>query len=325
MFTGVKLIEIHARTAYPVVSAYAFTYLQEEEVVKNHIKDSSLYCIIQRPLMSFQNLTIKDAIVEFEISDGENVPLTCKLNLVDAGFIESGEAFQFEVQFYEDRQKSCQPFNDVAAFKILSDTEEFIVWETPNKILYENVVNGLPLLVEGDLIPYLTYHLHYVGKSWSQDIWDRLNPHTTYKKILTVEPNISAKSRMPSHEISLLLLNVVDFDDVPLIGYWEPLIPIGVEPIPLPMNTEEECEILASPLLELGASELTCEAEALLINLFRPKHNSVLYKNYPNIANGTRSVGYTQAHLTISGLPVFLSTAYHPAPIVGDVELTQTL
>ena len=52
---------------------------------------------------------------------------------------------------------------------------------------------------------------------------------------------------------------------------------------------------------ELSAilKQLTNEFEAYLINKFKPKYNKVLYKKYPNIKNGTKSLDFVESDLAI--------------------------
>lgn len=321
MFDGIKVIEIQAQTGYPVVSAYEFEFLKGEEEVKERLKDCSVYFILQRPLTYFQNLAIGEGVMDFEISDGINPPVECHLDLEEAGMIKPGSIVDVEIQYYKDEPDKVGPHNDVAAFKILTETGEFVVWETPQKLLYEAIVNGLPLYLRGDLEPYLSYHVHYIGKAWSQAVWNRLTGHDKVQRILTIEDSISRRSRKPSFEISVLLLDILGFDEANMIGGYESLLPEGVQPLIHEIKTEEDIEAFFSkPPILPGAPELTSEAEALLINLFRPEYNDVLFDIYPNIANGTRSAGYTLANLTVARMPVLLTTTYRPNASIGHIK-----
>ncbi|MBB3136603.1 hypothetical protein FHS26_004360 [Rhizobium pisi] len=321
MLDGIKVIEIQAQTGYPVVSAYEFEFLKGEKVVKDRLKDCSLYLILQRPLTYFQNLILGEGVIDFEIADGINPPLECRLDLEEAKMIKPGGIVDVEIQYYKDQPDLVPPHNDVAAFKILTEAGEFAVWETPQKLLYEAIVNGLPLYLRGDISPYLAYHVHYIGKAWSQNVWNRLTGHHKVQKILTMEDSISPRSRKLSFEISVLLLDIVGFDEGNMIGGYEALIPEKVQPIIHEMKTEEEIDAFFSkPPIAPRAPELTSEAEALLIKLFKPEYNGIMFENYPNIANGTRSVGYTLANLTVTRMPMLLTTAHRPNAAMGDVK-----
>lgn len=65
---------------------------------------------------------------------------------------------------------------------------------------------------------------------------------------------------------------------------------------------------LFSPAITSDAPQLTNEAEAMLVTRFKPQYNGVRRGNYPDIAKGTRSVGYATSELQIDKLPVTLYT-----------------
>jgi hypothetical protein len=66
--------------------------------------------------------------------------------------------------------------------------------------------------------------------------------------------------------------------------------------------------------------EVDYGVEAKLINLFRPAYNEVLFENYPDISNGTRSAGYTTSNLPIEQLPILFRTDYHTQEPIVDHE-----
>jgi hypothetical protein len=66
--------------------------------------------------------------------------------------------------------------------------------------------------------------------------------------------------------------------------------------------------------------EVDYGVEAKLINLFRPAYNEVIFENYPDISNGTRSAGYTMSNLSIEQLPILFRTDYHTQEPIVDRE-----
>ena len=59
---------------------------------------------------------------------------------------------------------------------------------------------------------------------------------------------------------------------------------------------------------QLGDEALTREIEAFLIHSFKPAYNEILFDNYPNIAGGIRSEGYSWTELVLERLPALLYT-----------------
>jgi hypothetical protein len=315
---GVKSVEIMATTSYSIVSAFEYEFLKQESVVQERLKDSTIYFILQRPLMFFDNLVPGDGELTFDIVDGVNPPLQCKLDTTNVG-VPPGEDTELVLQYYRDNAVNQSPYREVAGFKLMTSQGDFIVWETPQKLLFEALANGLSLEINGDIAPYLKYHVHYIGQAFSQAVWKRLTGHEKVQKILTIEEPLSALTTRPALEVSILMLSIIGFDEAIMLPYYEGLLPDGVQPIVHYFDfgdDNESFERFYLPFVGLGAKELTNEAEALLINLFSPKYNDNKFKNYPNLKKGARSVGYSNAILTINRLPAHLVTDNHSqAPI----------
>lgn len=321
---GAKNIQIIATTRYPVVSAYEFEFLKGEEVVRERMAGCTLYFVVQRPLTYFSNVVPSNGYLTFDIIDTVHPPLHCKIDMARCGFCGPDETVMIEFQFYKKERDEKPPFNDVAAFKILREDESFVVWETPQKLLYEAIANGLPVAFSGNVNDYLDYHVHYIGKAFAQKVWDRLTGHDKMQKILTMEDTLAAKdkSTRAPFEIALLMLEIEGYDEAVLAVGEDFDGPSGLSPILYELETEEHMAVLIQPSLDLRAPELTTEAEALLINKFKPSYNEVRYDKYPDIEGGTRSARYTHATLLINKLPVVLKTDHHTQTALdGPVEL----
>ncbi|SFD71914.1 hypothetical protein SAMN05428997_14515 [Bosea sp. CRIB-10] len=316
---GIKLIDIVATTAYPIVSAYEYEFLKGEEVVRKFLKNATIYFILQRPLMFFDNLVADDGELTFDIVDGVNQPLHCKVGLSALGLPKDEEGL-LKAQYYREPASKEPPFRDVAAFQIFKNDETFVAWETPQKILYEVIGNGLPVSIEGDVAPFLEYRVHYIGQAFSQRVWQRHTGHEKLQKILTLEEPLSTLTTRPALEISILMLSITGMGDNPIFPYSGFPELDGVEPIVHEFDFEDDNESFEkfyNPQLLPGAHELTNEVEAKLINLFKPEYNGTLFKEYPNIKSGTRSKGYSDSHVTIEKLPAILATDhFREAPII---------
>jgi hypothetical protein len=308
-FAGVKLINIYAKTTYPIVTAYEFEFLKTEEVVREVLKPCSIYIIAQRPLLYFKNMLIEDGVISFEIFDDKNdSPLSCVFNPKKNGFVPPEEDLLVDVQFYKHTPDLEPPFNDVAAFKLLKESGEFIVWYTPQKFIYEYFMGSLKAGIDGEITNFLDYKVHYIGQAFSQRVWDRLTGHEKMQSVLTMEDSLNCKTKKNSFEISLIILDVDGFDEVNIFPFFEGLISPESSPIIHELESEDDFLKFYSPHLETRSPQLTNEVEAMLINKFKPAYNKILFEKYPDITNGTRNAGYTVASLVVERLPAILSS-----------------
>jgi len=60
---GVKGANIQVTTTYPMVSAWEFEFLKEEEVIRQRLDECSIYLLVQRPLTYFDNVEFRDGRV----------------------------------------------------------------------------------------------------------------------------------------------------------------------------------------------------------------------------------------------------------------------
>lgn len=318
--TGIKNIVITATTRYPIVSAYEYEFLKGEEEIQRRMSGCTIYFILQRPLMYFNSVREVGRTIKFDIVDTVHKPLHATLDL---DLFVKGGACEVEYQFYKATPDKASPRNDVAALKIRDGDGKFVVWETPQKLLYEALANGLAVrFTGGNIADFLTYDIHYIGKAFSQKVWKRLTGHEKMQKILTLEPALAtanANVRAP-FEISLLMLDIIGVTEGNMFPYMEAfrsLLPQGVKPIKHKLRTEDDYAEFMTLKIDTSAPELTSEVEGFLVHRFKPKYNERKFEKYPEIRKGTRSLGYTYSQLIIEKIPVVLRTEHFTQGAIG--------
>jgi hypothetical protein len=322
---AMRFARVFASTTYPIVSAFEFEFLQEEKLVRERWDASTIYLIVQRPLTYFDNVVIDDTYIRFEIADGDKPPLPCRINLVANDISQVGETVDIEVGFHSNEPNCEQPLRNVGAFKLYRQNGDFILWWSPQKLLYEMLVKELEVEIteESDPLAFLDFKVHYIGKSFSQKVWDRLTGHAKMQRILTREREVgSAPEARAPFEISLVILQMTGLDDMPMIGGDADHPMAGPDPIVFSLDAEgDSCErFMATPHVQLGDEALTREVEAFLIQMFKPTYNEILFDNYPNIAGGMRSKGYSWTELVLDRLPAFLYTEHFSmVPTIEEV------
>lgn len=311
---ALRFATVIAGTTYPIVSAWEFDFLKEEAVIRERWNACTIYMIVQRPLTYFDNVVIDDYYINFEIADGDKPPMRCRINLSVNGIGRPEETVEIVVGFHADDEPREQPLRNVGALQIFGDDGRFLVWWSPQKILYEMLVKELIVEVaeEADPLAFLDFKVHYIGKSFSQRVWKRLTGHEKKERILVREREVgSAPEARTPHEVSLIILEVIGFDDMPMVGDLDGHPLAGSDPIVsrIDVSVDGAYEAFATnPPIRLGDAALTSEVEAMLIHRFRPAYNDVKFENYPYIKNGMRSLGYSWTGLRLERLPAFLYT-----------------
>lgn len=318
-----KIADIQVSTTYPIVSAYEFEFLKAEATVRERLDGCTIYLVVQRPLTYFDKVELGEGCVTFEIVDGQSDPLACRIDLVSAGICAPGEPVDVEMSFFSGAPGKDAPFRNVGAIKVFKADGSFVVWWSPQKILYEMLVNGLPMEIAegGDPLSFLDFKVHYIGRAFSQKVWKRLTGHEKMQRILTLHGPLGAspEARAP-FEISLVLLGIDGLTEVPEVNAMGFTIPLGAAPIIHGLDLDDEEAVyrfMTEPFVEPGDEAMTREVEALLIHRFRPKENKITYDAYPDIEGGMRSKGYSYTSLTIGRLPALLHTDHYTLAAKG--------
>lgn len=312
MNTIYKHAEIKVSPSYPIISAYDFEFLKQETEIQDILSNSSLYMLIQRPLLVFDKMEVdnESGCLHFEIKDcTNNKPLTITLNPNQDSITKNIEftSFAINFSFFTKDPQTTQPLTDVPAFKILNEKHDFMAWFSPYKLLFDIFRGVIKAEIEGDVKLYINYNILYIGKSFDMDVWKRLTGHHKFQKILTLEDSICSFGKKNSYEISILPLHVKGYSEIN--SFKEVVKPAnGSLSISHTANNDEELSQYLSPFVDANSLNLTNEAEAYLVQKFKPQYNEILFDNYPNIRTGMREAGYNTSEVTIEDLVAKLET-----------------
>ncbi|RFZ91225.1 hypothetical protein D0C36_20020 [Mucilaginibacter conchicola] len=263
-FTG---LDIRLRLAYPPISNYDFTFVRTEKIVQQLLAESMLYIIVQRPLMTFENVIIFEDELTFEIHKQSCTEvLMCKMPIRQTSLFDDISAdLTMEIGWHDkERDPSKLPWTEVDGLKFFQNGD-FSSWLTPERFIYHWLTDKLVADVKGNYLPFITYDVHYVGKATNQPIWRRLDGHNTLQKILSI---VTPQGRaLPTHELCLLLFDV---SDVVSVGSF------------IPDDPDNTLRTFPTK------STIALDAEKLLVQTLQPEFNdpSKRFPGYPISTDG---------------------------------------
>ena len=305
---GVKNIEIYIEAVYPIMSCYEFEFLKKERVVQEYMKDATIYMILQRPLVTFNNVTKCDDEIHATLTDNQ-VSIPIKIYPFVKKISGGEKTLQISTMFYTKAAQRTPPFNDVPAFKIEKENGELLHLITPQKAIFEYLKGAQLYDIDGDPFSLQDYKVHYIGQSFDQDIWNRLTGHEKVQSVLTIEDSMSLLSNKNSYEVCLMLLKVTGFKEEMLIANRDSLN-LKSDSITHSIINSGDGRKFSEPWIPIDDKCLTNEVEAYLVDYFKPQYNTILFKEYPRIKSGTRSKGYDSSEITLSA----------PASLYSDSE-----
>jgi hypothetical protein len=315
--TAIKNATILAKSPYPPVSAWEFKYLTTEQVVRSRLSASTVYFVVQRPMLWFDNIKTDSNPLAFDIIDGSGNCVHCILDLYDALRLDSSEIIDIEFGYHRKEADSSGPLRNVASIRVYK-RGEFLAWWSPAKMLFEASTRNLPVQGAGDLEAFIDYEVHYIGQAYDQKVWKRLKKHSQLQDVLTEEDVRGQFHKRPALEVSLITLEITGIAEHIIDASGPIALPSPYEPIFHSFETDppdDDATAFYSPWLVEGDSRATNELEIMLIRMFDPKYNTRKYLNYPNIANGTRSAGYTYADMAVTDFPFRLRDARGVEPL----------
>ena len=267
-------LTIDLKLAYAPICNFDFVSLKEEAIIQEILQGSMLYAIAQRSLLTFENVTFNEdeGSLEFEIRiQGKYHVLNCVLPLHQE-LIEPDDTKPINLLFgsYSRNweQEPSLPVNGVNGIKLYKQNGDFVLWISPDKFIHHHQNGILECTINGDIRPFNTFIVHYVGKATDQEIWKRLTGHGTLQEILSLEYPFNYGT-LPTHEIILLLFRVHDLLSVKTMGD----------------DIDEFVDSLFGNTLP-SEKEVSLDAEKLLIKLLDPNYNDKKFPNYPKSSDG---------------------------------------
>jgi hypothetical protein len=308
---------LEARLSHPVISAFEFESMKDIKEFQKIIKSSSIYIISQRPLLKIKNITYAENEdsntheIHFEIYDkSQNTPLKCFIEFDTKECLENDEV-QIRRYYFDREDMLTKSDRNIAAIELLDKYGERVFYLTPQHFFYHHFKNQMASRIIGDYNKFIDYEVHYIGQSFDQEIWQRLTGHEKLQRIMTLERPLDTILPHSPFEISLMLLSVNSLEVASIIdgsGMFE-----DETKIPIFHNLTD-----FNRMHDLGkiGREHTNEFEAGLINILKPAYNKILFKGYPFIKSGLRSLGYSESELVITDFPAIIYTKHAVLPAI---------
>ena len=307
--------------AYAPLSNHDFTIVKSEQIIQEILKDSMLYVLAQRPILTFENITESDGggAITFEICmQGNDNKLICELPYYQE-YIGQDDEQQVLIEFgaYDpDWTTTEMPLFGVNGMKFFDHNHEFLLWLSPDKFLHLYWCNILTATIKGDIREFTKFLVHYVGKSTDQPVYDRLTGHYTLQEILSLERPL-IKGSLPTHEITLLLFKIADVLEISIFGDDVETFIDNIEGKNMP-----------------DVKTISLDAEKALIKLLNPEYNhpTKRFPNYPKSTDGLYQYNFNRfvyqikddITLEYSDVNIFGNTEENLADIIA-IEENETI
>lgn len=315
---AIKNATILAKAAYPPLSTWEFKHVTTEQAVRDRLNESTIYFVVQRPMLWFDNLDPDSNPLRFEIVDGSGQRMQCLFDVYRALGLDADDVIDIEFGYHRNEVSEARPLRHVAGIRIYR-RGDFVAWWSPAKLLFEISARDLPVRAAGDISAFTDYDVHYIGQAYDQKIWKRLEAHRRLQDVLTEKDIRGDHIKRNALEVSLITLEIIGVDEYgydasvpfPLPAAYEPIIhEVGADP------ASDTHVAFTTQWMIPGNPAATNELEAMLIEMFRPRYNKIKFSKYPNIKSGARNLGYTYTDVAITDFPFRLKDVDGNEPLM---------
>lgn len=272
------------KLSYSPMTIYEFNQAKSLETfdldIAEALNSTKIYIIAKRklPIMEFAGTLSKRKItIKVKNEDEDNYfqfSFSKKYNklLFGKGItkIKIGSNLKRCLEWYEDDfipNDNNLPFHSITFYK---ENDKFFLNANLDRFwhLYSN--NRICLSdLRGDIKPFITYEVLYVGKCDNEHIFDRFKQHHALQNLL-IEENIIPKDYDKVNDLMILPFSIESEVVTVINGY------------------SDEKEFMESMLgqFQFSNQNIILDAEKALVNALSPKYNKIQFKNYPKSKDG---------------------------------------
>lgn len=254
LFNSLKL-------SFSPMTVYEFDEFRNDKDIHNFLQRSTIYIIVKRKLPIMRLIDGKSNFFHISVHmNTEIIPLEITMLQEDnIRLLHDGIS-------YIRLGNNTTSANDFHAVTLFGQNDRFIMYANLDRLIHLHSNNKIKLRFSGDITPFITYEVLYVGQCTGEHIFDRFKTHHALLKILSKENIIS-----PNYDKVNDLL----------------ILPFHVETDVLSQVSSEE-EFINAINGNYGIDDKTValDCEKALVKAMNPKYNSTKFKQYPKSEDG---------------------------------------
>lgn len=263
-------LDSRLKLTYSPLTLFEFENFKTDQDIYDYLSLTSIYVIAKRalPIMTL----IKADSNGFHISiglDGKSEILEIIMRSKDnEKLFGSGLS---AIRTGSNVVNKPDVFNSITLFRNNKGEDEFILNANLDRLIHLSSNKLINLCFKGDITPFVTYEVLYVGQCVGEHIFQRFNAHHALQSIL-IKENIIPQDYDKVNDL-LILPFEVDSDVVSIITGDKD------------ENENEFIEAMTGKF-SFGYKEISLDCEKALIRAMTPKYNKTKFKQYPKSSDG---------------------------------------
>lgn len=260
-------IDSKLKLSYSPMTVYEFENFKTDKDIEEYLNSTNIYVIAKRqlPVMKFikadqsgfhilVSMEGIDSTVEIIMSKEDNPKLLSGLSAIGIGsnIIDDSEWFHSLTLYRDNNGKN-----------------DFILNANFDRLIHLNSNRIINLKIKGDITPFISYEVLYVGQCVGEHIFRRFKSHHALQDIL-IKENIIPPNYDKVNNLLILPFHIESA--IASCITWE--------------TRENEFLEVMSGKFSFGAKEISLDCEKALIYAMNPKYNKTKFKQYPKSTDG---------------------------------------
>lgn len=260
-------IDSKLKLSYSPMTVYEFENFKTDKYIEEYLNSTNIYVIAKRqlPVMKFikadqsgfhilVSMEGMDSTVEIIMSKEDNPKLLSGLSAIRIGsnIIDDSEWFHSLTLYRDNNGKN-----------------DFILNANFDRLIHLNSNRIINLKIKGDITPFISYEVLYVGQCVGEHIFRRFKSHHALQDIL-IKENIIPPNYDKVNNLLILPFHIESA--IASCITWE--------------TRENEFLEVMSGKFSFGAKEISLDCEKALIYAMNPKYNKTKFKQYPKSTDG---------------------------------------
>lgn len=261
-------VDSSLKLSYSPLTVYEFDNFRMDDAIYNYLTPTSIYVIAKRALPIMRFIEKASDGIRISVRMGNADPLKLAILQKDNSNI-FGEKGLSQIGTGSNIVNSSDEFHSMTLYKKCIDEDIPILTANLDRLIHLASNGKINLRIQGDITPYVSYDVLYIGQCVGEHILQRFKTHHALLEIL-IKENIIPPNYDKVNDLVILPFTVES--DV-------------VSVITGDSKKEEFIEAITGEF-SFSYKEISLDCEKALVKAMTPKYNKTRFKQYPKSSDG---------------------------------------
>jgi hypothetical protein len=256
------------KLSYSPLTLFEFENSKEDKDINEYLTTSTIYVIAKRALPIMKLMHADSSGLHISVSM-ENEPQVVEIIMRTKDNVKFFKNGLSAIRTGSNILSVSDAFHSISLFRDNGGEDEFVLSANFDRLIHLASNNVIKINIKGDITPFVSYEVLYVGHCVEEHIFHRFKAHHALQDIL-IRENIIPQNYDKVNDL-LILPFYVESDVVSVIT-----------------GEAKENEFIEAMTgnYSFGLKEISLDCEKALIRAMTPRYNKTRFKQYPKSSDG---------------------------------------